>query len=65
MVRQGRLRIDPMISHIVWGLEQAPLALEITADKGRFGATGPCQIVVDTDSVPRDPRVLDVAAVTA
>jgi threonine dehydrogenase-like Zn-dependent dehydrogenase len=51
MVAQGRLQIDPLISHAVWGLENAPLAFEITAEKARYGATGPCQIVVDTDSV--------------
>jgi hypothetical protein len=52
MVAQRRLQIDPLISHAVWGLEHAPLAFEITADKAHYGATGPCQIVVDTDSVP-------------
>jgi threonine dehydrogenase-like Zn-dependent dehydrogenase len=51
MVAQGRLQIDPLISHAVWGLEHAPRAFQITAEKARFGATGPCQVVVDTDSV--------------
>lgn len=59
MTAQGRLRIDPLVSHVVWGLERAERAFEITADKGRYGATGPCQIVVDTDSVPRSDRVLE------
>ena len=52
MVAQGRLQIDPLVSHAVWGLQNAPLAFEITAEKARYGATGPCQIVVDTESVP-------------
>jgi threonine dehydrogenase-like Zn-dependent dehydrogenase len=56
MAVQGRLRIDELVSHVVRGLDQAPRAFEITADKRRFGATGPCQIVVDTESVPaREP----------
>ena len=57
MAVQGRLKIDPLISHVVWGLEQAPKAFEITADKRRFGATGPCQIVVDTERVPPHSRL--------
>lgn len=62
MVAQGRLKLDPVISHVVWGIEEVPLAFEITADKRRFGATGPCQVVVATDSVPRDPRVVEGVA---
>lgn len=58
MTSQGRLQIEPLISHVVRGIEQAPLAFEITADKGSFGATGPCQIVVDTDAVPPHPKTL-------
>jgi threonine dehydrogenase-like Zn-dependent dehydrogenase len=58
MVAQRRLQIDPMISHIVWGLEEAPTAFAITGEKARYHATGPCQIVVDTFSVPRDPRII-------
>jgi threonine dehydrogenase-like Zn-dependent dehydrogenase len=57
MALQGRLKIDPLISHVVWGLEEAPRAFEITADKRRFGATGPCQIVVDTERVPPHPSL--------
>jgi threonine dehydrogenase-like Zn-dependent dehydrogenase len=57
MAVQGRLKIDPLISHLVWGLEQVPNAFEITAHKRRFGATGPCQIVVDTERVPPHSRL--------
>jgi threonine dehydrogenase-like Zn-dependent dehydrogenase len=62
MIASGKLKIDPLVSHVVWGLEQTPLAIEITGDKGRFGATGPAQIVVDTDNVPRHPRIFEPAA---
>jgi threonine dehydrogenase-like Zn-dependent dehydrogenase len=51
MAVQGRLRIEPLVSHVVRGLEHVPRAFEITADKRRFGATGPCQVVVATDVV--------------
>lgn len=62
MVAQRRLRIDPLISHAVWGLERTQLAFEITAEKARYGATGPCQIVVDTESVTSHRAVLPEAA---
>jgi len=62
MIASGKLKIDPLVSHVVWGLEQTPLAIEITAQKGRFGATGPAQIVVDTENVPRHPRIYEPAA---
>lgn len=61
MTAQGRMRVDPLVSHVVWGLEHAPKAFEITAEKARFGATGPCQIVVDTGGVPRHPKVIEEA----
>lgn len=62
MTARGRLRIDPLISHVVWGLEQAPLAFELTAERVRFGATGPCQIVVDTAGVEPHRKTLAAAA---
>jgi threonine dehydrogenase-like Zn-dependent dehydrogenase len=58
MTAQGRLRIDPLISHVVWGIEQTPLAFEITSDKVRFGATGPCQIAVDTAGLEPHPKTM-------
>ncbi len=61
MVASGKLQIAPLVSHVVWGLEEAPLAFEITGDKGRFGATGPAQIVVDTASVPRHEGIVEPA----
>jgi threonine dehydrogenase-like Zn-dependent dehydrogenase len=58
MTAQGRLRIDPLISHVAWGIERAPLAFEITSEKERFGATGPCQIAVDTVAVEPHKNVI-------
>lgn len=46
LVSSGRIKIKPMISHTVHGLEKTPEAFEITANKTKYGATGPCQIVV-------------------
>jgi threonine dehydrogenase-like Zn-dependent dehydrogenase len=65
MTAQGRLQMEPLISHVVRGLEQAPPAFEITAEKGRFGATGPCQIVVDTERVELHPRTFDAETASA
>jgi threonine dehydrogenase-like Zn-dependent dehydrogenase len=61
LVADGKLRLDPLISHVVWGLDQVPKAFEITADKATYRATGPCQVVVDTDSVAPHPRVMEPA----
>lgn len=46
LASSGRVKLKPMISHTVHGLENAPEAFEITANKTKYGATGPCQIVV-------------------
>jgi threonine dehydrogenase-like Zn-dependent dehydrogenase len=62
MTAQGRLQIEPLISHVVWGIEQAPLAFEITSHKDRFGATGPCQIVVDTEAVEPHAKLVGETA---
>ena len=40
------LRLDRHISHTVVGLERVPEAFEITANKARYGALGPCQAVI-------------------
>lgn len=35
-----------MTMHALWGQEAVPKAFEITANKGRFGATNPAQVVL-------------------
>ncbi len=45
----GSLDLSLYTSHAVEGLESVPEAFEITAQKGRFGALGPCQVIVRSD----------------
>ena len=49
LAADGRLRLDPYISHGLAGLERMPEAFDITAHKASHGALGPCQVLIDTD----------------
>ncbi len=40
----GQVRLQPMITHVLDGLESVPEAFEITANKGRYQAINPAQI---------------------
>lgn len=42
----GRVRLMPMITHVLHGLESVPKAFEITANKGAYGAINPAQVVL-------------------
>lgn len=46
LVESGRVRLEPMITHVLDGLEEVPKAFEITANKGRFKAINPAQVRV-------------------
>jgi threonine dehydrogenase-like Zn-dependent dehydrogenase len=46
MVADGRVSIDDYVTHEVAGLESFEEAIEITTNKGAYGALGPAQIVV-------------------
>ena len=46
LVSSGRIKLKPMISHVLHGLEKVPEAFEITGNKKKYRATGPAQIVV-------------------
>jgi threonine dehydrogenase-like Zn-dependent dehydrogenase len=46
LVASGRVRLRPTITHVLDGLESVPRAFEITANKGKFGAINPAQVVV-------------------
>lgn len=46
LVASGRIRLKPAITHILEGLDQVPQAFEITANKGRYRAINPAQVVV-------------------
>src|SRR5205823_8535486 len=46
LVASGRVRLKPTITHVLNGLESVPRAFEITANKGKFRAINPAQVVL-------------------
>lgn len=46
LVATKRVQVAPTVTHVVHGLEKVPEAKEITANKAKYGAMGPAQIVV-------------------
>ncbi|MFO0339559.1 MAG: zinc-binding dehydrogenase, partial [Acidobacteriota bacterium] len=45
LVASGRVRLKPAIRHVLQGLEQVPQAFEITANKSKYQAMNPAQVV--------------------
>jgi threonine dehydrogenase-like Zn-dependent dehydrogenase len=45
LVASGRVRLGPTITHVLNGLEAVPRAFEITANKGKYQAINPAQVV--------------------
>jgi threonine dehydrogenase-like Zn-dependent dehydrogenase len=50
LVATKRLQLKPLIRHVLEGLENAPRALEMTANKAKYGIINPVQVVVSKDS---------------
>jgi threonine dehydrogenase-like Zn-dependent dehydrogenase len=46
LVASGRVRLKPTITHVLSGLTAVPEAFEITANKGRYQAINPAQVVL-------------------
>ncbi|MFC2042252.1 zinc-binding dehydrogenase [Chloroflexota bacterium] len=46
LVVSKRVQIAPMISHVLQGIEKFPEALDITANKAKYKATNPAQVIV-------------------
>jgi threonine dehydrogenase-like Zn-dependent dehydrogenase len=46
LVASGRVRLKPAITHVLSGLEAVPRAFEITANKGRYQAINPAQVML-------------------
>jgi len=46
LVASGRVRLKPTITHVLPGIASVPRAFEITANKGRFRAINPAQVVM-------------------
>ena len=49
LVSSGRVRLKPAIRHILDGIESVPKAFEITANKARFKAINPAQVMMCSD----------------
>jgi threonine dehydrogenase-like Zn-dependent dehydrogenase len=52
LVASGRVRLKPTITHVLSGLESVPRAFEITANKGRFQAINPAQVMMNVPGRP-------------
>jgi threonine dehydrogenase-like Zn-dependent dehydrogenase len=46
LVASGRVRLKPAITHVLHGINQVPLAFEITANKGKYQAINPAQVMM-------------------
>ena len=46
LVATGRVRLKPVIRHVLTGIESVPKAFEITANKGKYKAINPAQVVL-------------------
>lgn len=46
LVASGRVRLKPTITHVLRGIEAVPQAFEITANKGRYKAINPAQVML-------------------
>jgi len=46
LVASGRVRVKPTITHVLSGIESVPEAFEITANKGKYGAINPAQVML-------------------
>jgi len=46
LVATGRVQVKPTITHILSGIESVPKAFEITANKARYQAINPAQVVM-------------------
>jgi threonine dehydrogenase-like Zn-dependent dehydrogenase len=52
LVASGRVRLKPTITHILDGIDSVPRAFEITANKGRYRAINPAQVMMRTAANP-------------
>jgi threonine dehydrogenase-like Zn-dependent dehydrogenase len=46
LAASGRVRLKPAITHVLQGIESIPQAFEITANKGRYRAINPAQVML-------------------
>jgi len=48
LVATGRISMEPTITHVLQGIDKVPEAFEITANKGKYQAINPAQVVFAT-----------------
>ncbi|MFN8009109.1 MAG: alcohol dehydrogenase catalytic domain-containing protein [Terriglobia bacterium] len=46
LMASGRVRMKPVITHVLSGIEKVPEAFEITSQKGKYKAINPAQVVI-------------------
>jgi len=46
LVATGQVQLEPTITHVLHGLDKLPEAFEITANKGKYRAINPAQVVL-------------------
>jgi threonine dehydrogenase-like Zn-dependent dehydrogenase len=46
LVATGRINMKPTITHVLEGIDKVPEAFEITANKGKYRAINPAQVVI-------------------
>jgi threonine dehydrogenase-like Zn-dependent dehydrogenase len=46
LVASGRVKLKPTITHVLNGIESVPTAFEITANKGKYQAINPAQVMM-------------------
>ncbi len=46
LVASGLVRLKPVITHVLEGIESVPKAFEITANKGKYAAINPAQVMI-------------------
>lgn len=46
LVASGQIRLQPVITHVLEGIESVPQAFEITANKGKYKAINPAQVAL-------------------
>lgn len=52
LVASGRIRLGPMLTHCLHGIESVREAFEITANKARYGAINPAQVLLPGSEEP-------------
>lgn len=46
LVSSGRVHLEATVTHVLNGIDKVPEAFEITANKGKYGAINPAQVVM-------------------